>query len=104
MPSHNSYGDSIVGKEDNRTLPNPPPPVQVRDNRYDFSDLDYAIDLASRVRKIMNLLVTQQSPGRTLGAATPAPLNNSYGVEVSALKKKVEIEIFDILTLVPRCP
>lgn len=85
LPSPASFGDSITGTEGNQMLPNQRPLMQVKDSRYDFSDLDYMIDLASRALKIENLHLMQQSTESTLRAISPTSWNIPYGVEASTL-------------------
>jgi hypothetical protein len=85
LPSHISVGDSIAGREDNQMLPNQQPLMQIKDSRYNFSDLDYLIDLVTRAQKIRSLHLTQRSPEITLRAISPASWNIPYGVEASTL-------------------
>lgn len=68
-PSLMSFGDSIAGKEVNQKLPIHPPITQ----RYDFSDLDYMINLASRAQKIKNLLSISQS-----SMGMPPPISSAF--------------------------
>jgi len=85
LPSQISVGDSIGGRDGNQMLPNQQPLMQVKHSRYNFSDLDYMIDLVSRAQKIRNLHLMQHSPEFTLRAISPASWNIPYGIEVSTL-------------------
>jgi hypothetical protein len=94
-PSLISYGDTVAGKEDNLVVPNQQPQMQVKDNRYDFSDLDYTVDLVSKVLRFKNLLSMQQPHGIINGPITQPLWNNTYGLDVSALlAQQFDIDCF----------
>lgn len=81
MPSP-SYGDTIARKEDNPVLDTQWPSVQAKDDRHDLSDLDYMVNLVSRVSKIENLLPSRK--GNT--PAIPGMWNNNpHGIDVNTL-------------------
>ena len=95
LPSNVSYGDSIASKQSHGVLSNSRPSMLAKDSRHDFSDLDYTIDLVSRVQKIKNLLSTQEAQRSAYGGIIHSPLNNIYGIQVDALLvKQFDIDYF----------
>ncbi|MGH9963392.1 MAG: hypothetical protein ACRD5E_01000, partial [Nitrososphaeraceae archaeon] len=96
LPSSVSSGDSIASKQSHSVLSNSRPSMLAKDNsRHDFSDLDYTIDLVSRVQKIKNLLSTQEARRSAYGGIIHYPLNNIYGIQVEALLvKQFDIDYF----------
>lgn len=95
LPASISYGDSIAGKQSHGVLSNSRSSMLAKDSRHDFSDLDYTIDLGSRVQKIKNLLATQEAQRSAYGGNIHAPLNNIYGIQVDALLvKQFDIDYF----------
>lgn len=93
-PSQMSFGDSITGNEVNQKLPLQQPKTQVKNTSHDFSDLDYIINLASRVKKIKNLLSISHSSMGMPPANSSAFCNIPFGVDVNTLLAQLDNEYF----------
>lgn len=91
-PSPISYGDSNSSKDYNQMLQSRSPTVQVRNNAsYDSSELDYMIDLVSRVLKILSI---EKPTVSRVGVVDPILKNKPYTSIFSPLLSQFDEDRF----------